>query len=189
MSQQHRFWVSTTWMLQMIKFFEHLDKHLLNYLLFLEFNYFSNCLDCRKCSVLPQCVDKVHHIFLNFSATWYYLHHHIFSSVKNYLSYERTFVTSEFPHLFFSWPNFQVSRMLEKKKNHSSLFSSAMISMQPSDSEPARISKLNWCINMQLDALSLLFISVACGPYKRHLMNLQSEQCRQLLCPNTYTNI
>lgn len=59
-------------------------------------------------------------------------------------------------------PVYTGSRMLEKKK--SLLCSGAMISMQPSDSEPACISKRNRFRNKQSDSrFSLLSINVICG--------------------------
>lgn len=66
------------------------------------------------------------------------------------------------------------SRMLEKIK--SLLCSGAMISMQPSDSEPACISKRNRLRNKQSDSrFSLLSINVVCGHvlHWKHLLNWQ----------------
>lgn len=73
--------------------------------------------------------------------------------------------------------------MLEKIK--SLLCSGAMISMKPSDSEPACISKCNRFRNKQSDSpFSLLSINVVCGhvPHWKHLLNWHWEEWRQVYC-------
>lgn len=116
---------------------------------------------------------QMQNFFRNFTPVLKYLCRKMISSVKSSALYERSFLPSELSHSFGSWPS--LHRLKDVRKNKE-LASGAMISMQPSDSEPACISKRHRLRNKQSDSrFSLLSINVVCGhvPHWKHLLNWQ----------------
>lgn len=85
-------------------------------------------------------------------------------------------------------PVYTGSRMSEKIKSW--LCSSAVISMQPSDNEPACIWKRSRFRNMQSDSPSLLSMNVVCChvPHWKHPLNEHSEEWRQIYCTPSATS-